>query len=165
LDLASGWQRRSFRTGGVTMYKVIVVGTDGSARAGIAVKEALALAKITGATLHAVHGARLVSMTGVELGDPASVMAANEDMRQSGDKILARVLADAKHEGVSAEGHNIDGDPGDVLIKLADRLSADLIVIGNRGMTGLKRLVLGSVPNKVSHHCPCSLLIVNTDSE
>jgi nucleotide-binding universal stress UspA family protein len=51
-----------------------------------------------------------------------------------------------------------------VLNSLAEALPADLVVIGNRGMSGIKRFVLGSVPNKVSHHCPCSLLIVNTDA-
>jgi len=146
------------------MYKVIVVGTDGSSRAGVAVREALALAKIAGATLHVVHVVRLVSMTGAEYGDPGAVVAANEDMRENGDKIVAQVLADAERQGVSAEGHNVSGDPADVLNKLAEALPADLVVIGNQGMSGMKRFVLGSVPNKVSHHCPCSLLIVNTDA-
>jgi len=50
-----------------------------------------------------------------------------------------------------------------MLLKVAELVHADLVVIGNKGMGGVKRLVLGSVPNKVSHHCPCSLLIVNTD--
>jgi nucleotide-binding universal stress UspA family protein len=145
------------------MYKVIVVGTDGSGRSGIAVGQALALAKMAGATLHVVHVARVVSMAGAEYGDPAAVMAANEDLQGEGDKILAHVLAEAERQGVSAEGHNMSGDPADELNKLAEVLSADLVVIGNRGMSGIKRLVLGSVPNKVSHHCPCSLLIVNTD--
>ena len=40
--------------------------------------------------------------------------------------------------------------------------SADLIVVGNKGMTGAKRFLLGSVPNKVSHHAPCSVLIIRT---
>jgi nucleotide-binding universal stress UspA family protein len=146
------------------MYKVIVVGTDGSSRGGVAVREALALAKIAGATLHVVHVVRLVSMTGAEYGDPGAVVAANEDMRENGDKIVAQVLADAERQGVSAEGHNVSGDPADVLNKLAEALPADLVVIGNQGMSGMKRFVLGSVPNKVSHHCPCSLLIVNTDA-
>jgi len=64
---------------------------------------------------------------------------------------------------VSAEVHNVEGDPADMLLKVAELVHADLVVIGNKGMGGVKRLVLGSVPNKVSHHCPCSLLIVNTD--
>jgi nucleotide-binding universal stress UspA family protein len=47
---------------------------------------------------------------------------------------------------------------------VAETVHADLVVIGNRGMSGVKRLVLGSVPNKVSHRCPCSVLIVDTDA-
>jgi nucleotide-binding universal stress UspA family protein len=54
------------------------------------------------------------------------------------------------------------GDPANALIDVAEAVGADLIVVGNRGMEGKKRFVLGSVPNKVSHHCPCSLLIVDT---
>jgi nucleotide-binding universal stress UspA family protein len=146
------------------MYKVIVVGTDGSERAAVAVREALALAKMAGARLHAVHVVRPVSMVGADFGDPAAVMTANQDMRDDGERILGEVVADAEGQGVAAEGHNVSGDPGDALVKLAETLGADLVVIGNRGMAGLKRFVLGSVPNKVSHHCPCSLLIVNTDA-
>jgi nucleotide-binding universal stress UspA family protein len=48
------------------------------------------------------------------------------------------------------------------LIETAERVGADLLVIGNKGMSGVRRFVLGSVPNKISHHCPCSLLIVHT---
>ena len=110
------------------MYKVIVVGTDGSSRGGVAVREALALAKIAGATMHVVHVVRLVSMTGAEYGDPGAVVAANEDMRENGDKIVAQVLADAERQGVSAEGHNVSGDPADVLNSLAEALPADLVV-------------------------------------
>ena len=56
-----------------------------------------------------------------------------------------------------------DGDPAVALIKVAEVADADLMVVGNRGMAGVKRFVLGSVPNKVSHRAPCSLLIVDTD--
>ena len=54
------------------------------------------------------------------------------------------------------------GDAADALIRVATNARADLIVVGNRGMAGARRFVLGSVPNKVSHHCPSSLLIVDT---
>ena len=145
------------------MYKVIVVGTDGSERAAVAVKEAFALAKMSGATLHAVHVVRPVSMMGAEQLDPAAVAGAFASMHDQGDDICARLRAEAQRHGVSAETHNLDGDPADVLIRVAQTVHADLVVVGNRGMAGIKRFVLGSVPNKVSHHCPCSLLIVNTD--
>ncbi|MGO9344517.1 MAG: universal stress protein [Acidimicrobiales bacterium] len=149
------------------MYKVIVVGTDGSGRAGVAVREALALAKAARATLHVVHVVRTTSTTtlGTEYTDASVLAAANAELHDQGKQICAQVASDAEREGVSTQVHNVEGDPGEVLIKVAEGVDADLIVIGNRGMTGLKRFVLGSVPNKVSHHCPCSLLIVNTDSE
>ena len=56
------------------------------------------------------------------------------------------------------------GDPADALIGAAQDIGADLIVVGSRGMSGMRRFILGSVPNRVSHHCPCSLLIVDTSA-
>ena len=52
----------------------------------------------------------------------------------------------------------------DALLRTAEAVDADLIVVGNRGMSGVSRFVLGSIPNKLAHHCPCSLLIVNTSA-
>ena len=145
------------------MYKVIVVGTDGSDRAGRATDAAFSLAQLTGATVHIVHVIRLVAMASAGYGDPSTIATANADARDSGDLICARVRSEAERRGVPAEVHKVDGDPADMLVKVAEAVDADLLVIGNRGMTGVKRLVLGSVPNKVSHHCPCSVLIVDTD--
>ena len=54
------------------------------------------------------------------------------------------------------------GDAADAILDVAEEQAADLIVVGNKGMTGAKRFLLGSVPNKVSHHAPCSVLIVRT---
>ena len=55
-----------------------------------------------------------------------------------------------------------EGDPADAILDVAEEQNADLIVVGNKGMTGAKRFLLGSVPNKVSHHAPCSVLIIRT---
>jgi len=146
------------------MYNVIVVGTDGSPRAGVAVKAALELPKSDGGTLHLVHVVRPASMLGIEYGDPSAITAAHAAMREEGERICARVAGDAKSAGVATRIHNVEGDPADVLIKVAEAVDADLVVVGNRGMSGVKRFVLGSVPNKVAHHCPCSVLIVDTDA-
>jgi len=145
------------------MYKTIVVGTDGSDRAGVAVREAFAMARLTGATVHVVHVIRLVSMATAGYGDPGAVLTVNEAARQGGEHISAQVHAEAERQGVSVEMHNVDGDPADMLVQMAETTHADLVVVGNRGMAGMKRFVLGSVPNKVAHRCPCSLLIVDTD--
>ena len=54
------------------------------------------------------------------------------------------------------------GDAADAIIDVAEEQRSDLIVVGHKGMTGATRFLLGSVPNKVSHHAPCSVMIVRT---
>jgi len=140
-------------------YQVIVVGTDGSARAGVAVDEALELARLTGATIHAVHSIH----TPAVIDDPHSAQVVMDEMRNHSDAIQEHLLEKAKRRGVTLEFHSSLGEPANALVELAEKVNADLVVVGNRGMSGMKRFVLGSVPNKVSHHCPCSVLIVNTE--
>lgn len=144
------------------MYKAIVVGTDGSDRAGVAVEESFALAKMAGAKVHAVHAVHPATTTGFS-DVPGAAQATSASLRDHADQVATELLAEAERQGVSVEVHNLEGDPADALISIAEAVDADLIVVGNRGMAGMKRFVLGSVPNKVSHQCPCSLLIVNTD--
>jgi nucleotide-binding universal stress UspA family protein len=143
------------------MYKVIVVGTDGSDRATVAVREALGLAKMCGAALHAVQVVHPALKSG--FSDTSGGQFEIDRMREKADSAGAQLLAEAEREGVSAQVHNPAGDDvADALISVAEAVSADLVVVGNRGMSGMKRFVLGSVPNKVSHNCPCNLLIVDT---
>jgi len=148
------------------MYKQIVVGTDGSTGANVAVDTALELARLTGATLHIVHAHKLSSAFGlaaaVEVGVVPNVVESNEAIMEESKKICEAAVANADRLGVHAEGHSEAGDAADALTRVATDTKADLIVVGNRGMSGARRFVLGSVPNKVSHHCPSSLLIVDT---
>jgi nucleotide-binding universal stress UspA family protein len=140
-------------------YQVIVVGTDGSPRAGVAVEEALELARLTGATVHAVHAIH----TPAVIDDPQAAQAMMDGMRNHADAIQEELLEHAKRKSVTVEFHSSVGEPANALVELAETVNADLVVVGNRGMSGMKRFVLGSVPNKVSHHCPCSVLIVDTE--
>ena len=144
------------------MYKVIVVGTDGSDRATVAVREAMELARMTGAKLHAVQVVHPAVRHG--FSDTAQGQFEIDKLREKTERTSAALLAEAEQQGVSAEVHTPAGDVADALIGVAEAVGADLLVVGNLGMSGVKRLVLGSVPNKVSHHCPCSLLIVDTES-
>jgi nucleotide-binding universal stress UspA family protein len=146
------------------MYRAIVVGTDGSDRAAVAVNHAIALAKMSGATLHVVHAVRHVALAGSRTDIASVAVSEANQIFDRGDHIGAQVVSEARREGVSAEMHSADGDAADALIALAESCKADLVVVGNRGMTGIKRYVLGSVPNKLSHRCPCSLLIVSTEA-
>jgi len=147
---------------GEMSYKVIVVGTDGSERAAVAVREALGLAKISGAQLHAVHMVHPAVAAG--FADTRSAQFEVAGMREQVDKVKAQLLADAEREGVSIEVHTPGGDDAaDAILSTAEAVDADLVVVGNRGMSGMARFVLGSVPNKIAHHCHCSVLIVDTD--
>ncbi len=150
------------------MYQSIVVGTDGSDGAQIAVDTATELARLTGATLHVVHAHRVASAAhfgaGSEIGAaPVDIVATNEAITSEAQALVERALEPARRAGVTAESHCVGGDPVDALLDAADATGADLVVVGNRGMTGVRRL-LGSVPSKLSHHCPASILIVDTSA-
>ena len=142
-------------------YKVIVVGTDGSERASVAVHHAMELAKATGGTLHVGHGVAGAVSGG--FADSVGEQAVVDQMTAHHEQVKSEVHEIAKSHGVEIEYHNPSAEhAADALIQLAADLDADVIVIGNRGRAGVHR-VLGSVPHKVSHHSPCSVLIVNTD--
>ncbi len=144
------------------MYEAIVVGTDGSNRADLAVDAAISLAKLSGAKLYGVHVIRPLSTMGIEF-DASAVAIDNQARQEESERIQRDLLAMAKDQCVTAEMQTFDGDPANALFSVAESVNADLIVVGNRGMTGVKRFVLGSVPNKVAHGSTCSVLIVNTD--
>lgn len=144
------------------MYTTIVVGTDGSDTAAVAWRHAVDLAKAGGATLHIVNAYQPVNTVGMALaGVAADVSAIDADLEAHAREVCAAVETAAAREGVQCEVHPVPGDPSDSLMMIAEQVHADLLVVGNRGMSGVRR-VLGSVPNKISHHAPCSVLIVDT---
>jgi nucleotide-binding universal stress UspA family protein len=146
------------------MYQSIVVGTDGSETAGQAVREAIELAKALGASINLVSAFEPVPAQ--RLREEARQIP--EDMqwminpREDVDVTLRGAAAEVEAAGVSVTTYAREGDPADAILDVAEERRADLIVVGNKGMTGAKRFLLGSVPNKVSHHAPCSVLIIRT---
>ena len=77
--------------------------------------------------------------------------------------LLESAERDARAAGIEqVETFARVGDAADAILDVAEEQRCDLIVVGNKGMTGATRFLLGSVPNKVSHHAPCSVLIVRT---
>src|SRR3954454_14004183 len=151
------------------MFKAIVVGTDGSERASKAVLAAAELASTQpDAVLHIVTVQKPLSATALAASEMAAAapVAAERGWEQEIKAELEQTLgraADAagRAGGTRIETHARFGSPAEVLCDMAAHLQADLIVIGNRGMQGGRRM-LGSVPNTVSHHAPCSVLIINT---
>lgn len=132
------------------MFHSIVVGTDGSPTATQAVRRADELAREVDATLHVVSAY-----------PPSSRGAPSEDARSGVEAILADAVA-TLDDGAQVETHAVEGAPADALLAAAEKAGADLIVVGNKGMTGTKRFLLGSVPNQISHNAQTSVLIVRT---
>ncbi|MHB8466632.1 MAG: universal stress protein [Acidimicrobiales bacterium] len=122
------------------LYERILVGTDGSATATRAVDRAVALAEVTGASVTVLH-----------VGSGAK-----------GQKVIDSVTDRYAKREVAIDAQMRSGDPAAVLADAAEQEGFDLLVVGNKGMTGAARFFLGSVPNKVSHHARSSLMIVHT---
>ncbi len=123
------------------MYQKILVGTDGSETASAAVSRAVEVAAAYGASL--------------------TILTAGQGRR--GEQIVADAAAAHAGSGVHIATQVVDGDAVSALVGAARAGGHDLLVTGNKGMTGLTRFFsLGSVPNKLTHHLPCSLLIVRT---
>ena len=145
------------------MYKIVVVGTDGSPTADKAVQTAADIAGSWGSELHIVTGVRsprpgMASATGAPLVDTGVGQAmAEEAARGVGEEAIK------KHgEGLKAEAYASQGNADDVILSTAVDVGADLIVVGSKGMRGARRY-LGSVPNSVAHAAHCAVLIVKTD--
>jgi nucleotide-binding universal stress UspA family protein len=147
------------------MFTSIVVGTDGSETAHTAVQRAIDLAAGLGARLQIVSAYEPVSDQRLR-GEQVNVPADLQWMINPHDDVMALLEAarlEAREAGVmEVETFARQGDAADAIVDVAEEQHSDLIVVGNKGMTGAKRFLLGSVPNKVSHHAPCSVLIVRT---
>ncbi len=143
------------------MYSTIVVGTDGSATASVAVARAGELAALCGATVHLVHGAG--SAVTADAAMMAVPVAVTEDALERLKAELDQHAEPLRAKGVDVIVHVEAASGPEALLGYAENVEADLIVVGNQGMTGKRRFILGSVPNAVSHHAPCSVLIVRTD--
>jgi nucleotide-binding universal stress UspA family protein len=145
------------------MFGTIVVGTDGSETAKQAVRQAGELAGRLGATIHVVSAyepvgeSRLREERQEAPEDAQWMVSPREDVEET----LEAAVKDFG-DGLQAETYSRRGDPADAILDVAEEQGADLIVVGNKGMSGAKRFLLGSVPNKISHHAPCSVLIIRT---
>ena len=146
------------------MFDRIVVGTDGSETATAAVETAVELAKLSGAKLEIVSAYQPIPQSRLReeesgiSGDISHTINPREDVQL----VLGNAAAVAKKADVEVVTHPREGDPADAILDVAEENDADLVLVGNKGMTGARRFLLGSVPNNVSHHAPCSVIIVRT---
>jgi nucleotide-binding universal stress UspA family protein len=139
------------------LFNVVVVGADDSPTARKAIEAASQLAHMSSGTLH------IVTAIDPKPRHEGSLPSEFKNMNPDGEaEALLQVLSFiAKKIGVEPILHYVAGDPADAIISVADQVNADLIVVGNRGMKGARR-VLGSVPNSVAHGANCSVAIIDT---
>lgn len=143
----------------------VVAGTDGSPTAARAVAAAVELAAKLGAALHLVGaygGLAPRAAPALMQGAPAELAWLARTAERT-TQTLERAAREARDAGVQTTCHPRRGEPADAIISVAEEVDAELIVVGNRGMSAVRRHVLGSVPGKVAHHAPCSVLIVRTE--
>jgi nucleotide-binding universal stress UspA family protein len=138
------------------MSGIIVVGVDGSGTAKKAAESARDLAAAVGASLHVVSAFD---------SDRTEIFGSGSDQwivsDADGAENIAKTVAEALSGTVKVTYSAARGKPADALIKEAERLDATMIVVGNRRMRGIGR-VLGSVANSVAHNAPCDVYIANT---
>ena len=143
------------------MFTRIVVGTDGSDTAAEAVRQAIDLARLTGATLSIVSAYAPVPARKVKTqqADAPADVQYEIGPREDVNLVLDAAAAAARKEGVDVQTHPIEADPAEAILNVAEDTKADLIVVGNKGM---HRRVLSSIPNSISHNASCDVLIVQT---
>jgi nucleotide-binding universal stress UspA family protein len=141
------------------MVSTIAVGIDGSKTAAQALEMAVEIARPFGAKVVLLSALRDSSATsaGRAVDTVELEWVSNPSARVQ--QILATTQADLQRAGVECTTLVDEGEPGDVLVRLADECGADMLVVGNKGMN---RRILGSVPNTVAHKAGCAVLIVNT---
>ena len=145
-------------------YQRVLVGTDGSETSFRAVDRAAAIAREAGAQLVIASAYR--PMSARERQEAADALGA-ESYKVTGSSPAEEVLRAAaeracKDGAVDTEGVAEEGDPVEVLVRVAEQRKVDLIVVGNRGLNSLTGRLLGSVPSVVAHRSPVDVLIVHT---
>jgi nucleotide-binding universal stress UspA family protein len=137
----------------------IAVGTDGSVTASEAVRAAAEMARRYGAKLVLLSAFQEPGWAPRDHGSESVELQWALSPSARVREVLARTEQDLRSEGLDCSTLVDEGDPGDVLVRLAEECGADVLVIGNKGM---RRRLLGSVPNTVTHKAPCSVFVVKT---
>jgi nucleotide-binding universal stress UspA family protein len=143
---------------GMHMFTTIVVGTDGSDTATVAVDKAIELARQSGAAVHIVHSyPSVVGVVADPIGGAGAAEMSNAVLSEASESLLAETAQRA--DGLAVRTHSLRDAPAEAVVRVADEVNADLIVVGSKGM---HRRIIGSVPNSVAHRAPCSVMIVKT---
>jgi nucleotide-binding universal stress UspA family protein len=146
------------------VFKIVVVGTDGSSTADKAVESAAGIARTLNAKLHVVTaykgGSGISAATGAAAGAALVDTGAGHAVAEESAKGVLDRAVESYGSGLDVSTHVVHADPVDAILSTAAEVGADLIVVGSKGM---HRRILGSVPNSVAHSAECSVFIAKTD--
>jgi len=143
----------------------ILLATDGSEEAALAVRTAADIAQRTGSELHVVHVGSSLEYVGMGPPQIGDIPAPTQEQLSA----EARRLLDAEVEQVRAAGGTVAqahlgvGAPAREIVERAEKLSVGLIVMGSRGRGGIRRALMGSVSDSVVRHAHCPVLVVRTE--
>ena len=145
--------------------KTILVPTDFSADAEKALSTATELAKLFGARIVVLHGYHVeIPVVSTMAGGYALPLGFYEDLRSQATAQVEKLAKEVAAEGVEATGIALQEPAAAATVAQAEGLPADLIVMGTRGITGLKHVLLGSVAERVVRTAPCPVLTVKAAS-
>ena len=143
------------------MFKTILVATDGSDHAANAPATGCLLARELGGDLHLIHTPELQT-TSYAVGTSAVVVSSTpEEVAEAGEKVISAASAKAKDAGCEiASAHVEQGDPAHVIQARAEKIGADLLITGRRGLGKITGLLMGSVSQKLGQIAPCAHMTV-----
>lgn len=144
------------------LFKKIIIATDRSKRTQNAVQTGLQVAGAHQSTVYAVYVVDTVTFTSV----PMDVTWENmyQLLKEEGEAAVARVK-EAAGPGVNVETRVLEGNPALEITKFAKDNGVDLIVVGTLGKSGIDRILLGSVAEKVVRIAPCPVLVIKSQKE
>jgi nucleotide-binding universal stress UspA family protein len=138
----------------------VVVGVDGSEQARHAAELGVAIARSTGAELHLMTVVRPPEGWWGIVASPPTSTALGDTLMNARQEILDKTLAELDMEDVEYQVVEDIGDPARMLVDYAEKVGADLLMVGKRGAGLIERMVLGSVANRVVHDAPCPVIVV-----
>lgn len=147
------------------MFNKILVAVDGSEMSNKALMAAASIAKERNAQISLFHVGKEAVIPPYMVGEMAYISKEynidfNEAMKKEGEEVLKQAKAKVEAEGIAVDAFYVVGDPARQIVDQAVEGGYQLIVIGSRGLSGFKEMMLGSVSHKVSQLAECPVLIV-----
>ena len=145
-------------------FETLLVPCDFSAHSDKALDCAIGLAKTFGSKIHVIHAYHLP----IQVATPDQIVIPQDfwtAVRDSAARKLEKTVQKVKAAGVDAEAHLAEMPPAQAINPTAEKVGADLIVMGTRGLTGLKHVLLGSVAERTIRTAPCPVMTVKDESE